>query len=92
MYDLRMTSRYSKSYKKMRKRGLDMSLLDNVVDLLRCGEMLPAKYKDHALTGKYKGFRECHIKPDWLLIYAINEEILILVLSDTGTHADLFGM
>ena len=76
----------------MRKRGLDMSLLDDVVDLLRCGNTLPAKYKDHALTGNYKGFRECHIKPDWLLVYAINEEILILVLSDTGTHADLFGM
>ena len=92
MYDVRMTSRYSKSYKKMRKRGMDMSLLDDVVDALRNGKTLSPKYKDHALSGSYKGFRECHIKPDWLLVYAIDKNILVLALADTGTHADIFGM
>lgn len=92
MYDVRMTSRYSKSYKKMRKRGMNMALLDDVVDLLRHGEKLPPKYKDHALKGKYLGFRECHILPDWLLVYAIDDNILVLALSNTGTHADIFGM
>ena len=74
----------------MRKRGMDMSLLDNVVDTLRQGKTLSLQYKDHALSGKFKGFRECHIKPDWLLVYAIDNDILVLVLSDTGTHADIF--
>ena len=92
MYDVRMTSRYSKSYKKMRKRGLDMSLLDDVVESLRCGKALAPKYKDHALSGSYKGFRECHIKPDWLLVYAVDKNILVLALVNTGTHADIFGM
>lgn len=92
MYDVRMTSKYSKSYKKMRRRGMDMALLDNVVDHLRHGKTLPPKYKDHALSGNYKGFRECHIKPDWLLVYAIDKNVLVLALSDTGTHADIFGM
>ena len=76
----------------MKKRGLDLSLLDNVVDLLRQGKQLESKYHDHELSGNYKGFRECHIKPDWLLIYLIENDILTLTLVDTGTHADLFNM
>lgn len=92
MYGIRITSKYAKSYKRMRKRGMDMSLLDDVVDCLRQGKLLAPKYKDHALSGNYKGFRECHIKPDWLLVYAIDKDVLVLVLSDTGTHADIFGL
>lgn len=92
MYDIRMTSRYSKAYKHMRKRGMNMNLLNEVVDTLRRGEKLAPKHKDHALMGNYKGFRECHIKPDWLLLYSINKSTLILVLTDTGTHADIFGL
>ena len=74
----------------MKKRGLDIRLLDNVIDMLRQGQTLDIKYRDHALTGNYAGYRECHIKPDWLLIYYIENDILTLTLSDTGSHSDLF--
>ena len=74
----------------MKKRGLDISLLDEVVDLLRQGRQLDEKYRDHALTGDFVGFRECHVKPDWLLVYLIENDILTLTLVDTGTHSDIF--
>lgn len=74
----------------MKKRGLDISLLDEVVDLLRQGRHLEERYRDHGLTGDLAGFRECHIKPDWLLIYLIENDILTLTLIDTGSHSDLF--
>ncbi len=74
----------------MIKCGLDMSALDYVVDQIRFGKKLDEKYRDHALSGIYEGFRECHIKPDWLLIYLIEDNILTLTLVDTGTHSDLF--
>lgn len=76
----------------MKKRGLDLSKLDAVVDVLRQGKTLDPKYKDHALSGNYEGFRECHIKPDWLLIYLLENDILTLTLVDTGTHSDLFNL
>ncbi len=76
----------------MKKRGLDISLLDDVVDKLRQGIPLEEKYKDHGLSGNYEGFRECHIKPDWLLIYLIENDILTLTLVDTGSHSDLFKL
>ena len=90
MYHVKFTTAYKKSYKLMRKRGLDLSLLDNVVDKLRQGMPLEEKYRDHALTGNFVGFRECHIKPDWLLIYLIENNILTLTLVDTGSHSDIF--
>lgn len=90
MYKLKFTSAYKSSYKLMKRRGLDVSLLDEVVDTLRRGITLDEKYHDHELTGNYKGFRECHVKPDWLLIYLIEGDILTLTLVDTGTHSDLF--
>lgn len=74
----------------MKKRGLDIRLLDNVIDMLRQGQTLDIKYRDHALTGNYEGYRECHIIPDWLLIYYIENDILTLTLADTGSHSDLF--
>lgn len=74
----------------MHKRGADISLLVSVLDRLRRGETLEAKYRDHALTGNYTGFRECHIQPDWLLIYMVNKTELILTASRTGSHSDLF--
>lgn len=74
----------------MKKRGLDIRLLDNVIDMLRQGQILDIKYRDHALIGNYEGYRECHIKPDWLLIYYIENDILTLTLADTGSHSDLF--
>lgn len=74
----------------MKKRGLDISLLDEVIDLLRQGKQLEERYRDHGLTGNFADFRECHIKPDWLLIYLIEDDILTLTLIDTGSHSDLF--
>lgn len=92
MYNVKFTSAYKKSYKRMYKRGIDLSLLDEVVDNLSQGFALDAKYKDHILKGKFNGFHECHIKPDWLLVYLIEDDILTLTLIDTGSHADLFNM
>jgi len=90
MYTLKFTSAYKKSYKLMIKRGFDSSLLDEVVDQLRRGLPLDEKYRDHELAGDFKGFRECHVKPDWLLIYLVENDILTLTLVDTGSHSDLF--
>jgi len=88
-YEIKRSSRFKKDYKRIKKRGYDLSLLNGVIKLLAKGEMLPAAYKDHALIGDLKGFRECHILPDWLLIYRINEGVLILTLTRTGTHSDM---
>ena len=90
MYQVKFTTAYKKAYKLMKKRGLDISLLDEVVDLLRQGRQLEERYRDHGLTGDLAGFRECHIKPDWLLIYLIENDVLTLTLIDTGSHSDLF--
>lgn len=92
MYIIKFTSAYKKSYKRIKKRGYDLSLLNDVVDMLRQGEELPEQYHDHILQGEYKGFHECHIKPDWLLIYLVEEDIITLTLVNTGTHADLFKL
>ena len=88
---VKYSSRFKKGLRLAVKRGLDISLLENVVEKLKAGIPLNAKYKDHPLSGNYKGYRECHIQPDWLLVYLIQEDILVLTLIDTGTHADLFG-
>lgn len=89
-YDLVLSGRFKKSLKLAKKRGLDISLLDSVVEDLLHQIPLNAKHKDHALKGKWSGFRECHIQPDWLLIYLVEDNILTLTLIDTGTHSDLF--
>ena len=73
----------------MIKRGKDIALLDNVIKKIQNGEKLDEKYRDHALTGTYRGFRECHIQPDWLLIYFIENQIVTLTLVRTGSHSDL---
>lgn len=80
-----------KDVKLMKKRRKDMSKLINVLNLLASGEKLPSHYKDHQLTGNLKDFRECHIEPDWLLIYQFHDEVLVLTATGTGTHSDLFG-
>ena len=92
MYTVKFTAAYKKSYKLMKKRGLDLNLLDKVVDELRQGNPLDEKYKDHILKGEYAGFHECHIKPVWLLIYLIEDNILTLTLVNTGSHSDLFKL
>lgn len=85
------TNQFKKDYKAAKKRNLNTDLLKDVVRKLANGESLPEKNKDHALTGDWKGHRECHIQPNWLLIYRIEDDVLILTLSRTGTHSDLFG-
>ncbi len=90
-YTVKFTSQFKKDYKLAIKRGLKIDLLDNVVRTLAAGEELPEKNKDHALTGNWLGHRECHILPDWLLIYRIEDNVLVLTLARTGTHSDLLG-
>jgi len=90
-YTLRYTTLFKKQRKLLIKRGYDISLLDNVIAMLANGEELSPQYHDHALTGSLKGKRDCHIRPDWLLIYEINGNELTLLLCETGTHADLLG-
>lgn len=91
-YELILTTKFKKSLKLAKKRGLDILLLETVIDKIQNGITLEEKYRDHELKGKYKGFRECHIQPDWLLIYLLENDVLTLTLVDTGTHADLFNM
>lgn len=91
MYKIVYTNRMKKDAKLMQKRGKDMSKLTNVLSLLASGTPLPNQYKDHALTGNLQDFRECHIESDWLLMYQIYENTLILSATATGSHADLFG-
>ncbi len=90
MYQIKFTAAFKKSYKLMKKRGLDLSALDEVVDLLRQGRQLDEKYRDHGLSGNYAGFRECHVKPDWLLIYLVENDILTVTLVAIGSHSDIF--
>lgn len=89
--DIVWTTRFKKDYKPAMKRGLNMELLDNIIRALSQGEVLPEKNKDHELTGAWVGHRECHIQPDWLLIYRMEDDVLVLTLSRTGSHSDLFG-
>ena len=82
------TNKFSKQYALMKKRGLRISLLDEIMGKLVDGKKLPQKNKDHALTGNYAGFRECHVQPDWLLIYYV--EKTVITFDATGSHSDLF--
>lgn len=92
-YSLRQTNRFKKHLKLMAKRNKSsIRKIAETVDLLQKGEKLPERFHDHELTGNLKGNRECHILPDLLLVYRIFNDILILELVDTGSHADLFGM
>ena len=85
------TTSFKKDYKPAIKRGQNLALLEAAIEILAMGKPLPQSYKDHELTGRWMGHRECHIQPDWLLIYRIETNMLILTLSRTGTHSDLFG-
>ncbi|WP_419670104.1 type II toxin-antitoxin system YafQ family toxin [Anaerovibrio lipolyticus] len=84
------TGQFKKDYKLAMKRHLDINLLDDVIRKLANSEKLDDKYKDHELSGNWAGHRECHILPDWLLIYRIDEDVITLTLTRTGTHSDLF--
>ena len=88
-YAVRQTKRYKKSLKKMLRRGKDIRKIVAVVRMLANGETLPPQYHDHALVNDLAGLRDCHIESDWVLLYAIKNDVLVLTLSNTGTHADL---
>ena len=89
-YTIKHTSQFKKDYKLAKRRGLNLSLLKEIISRLANGEQLDEKYRDHDLSGDWKGHRECHIQPDWLLIYRISNHELVLYLTRTGTHSDLF--
>lgn len=90
MLKIRYHSSFKKDYKRVIKRGYNIKLLEEIIEILAQGKSLPEKNKDHNLNGNYEGCRECHITPDWLLIYEANDKDLILYLTRTGTHSDLF--
>lgn len=90
MLDIVLSNRFKKDLKLAAKRGLDLDELEAIVNQLAAQQPLPAKNRDHALTGDYIGFRECHIRPDWLLVYRVDGEDLVLFLFRTGSHTDLF--
>ena len=90
MLTIRYEKRFRRDMKLMQKRGYDVLKLKEVIELLADQKPLPERYYDHELIGNYKGCRECHIQPDWLLIYEIKENELLLILTRTGTHSDLF--
>lgn len=90
-YIVKPTTQFKKDFRLAMKRSMKIELLEEVIAMLAMGETLPDKHKDHALTGNWVGHRECHILPDWLLIYRIEDEVLVLTLVRTGTHSDLFG-
>jgi len=89
-YEVKLTNKFRRDYKTMAKRGKSMSLLQDIVAYLANGIELPQNNRDHELIGNWSGHRECHIQPDWLLVYRIEEEVLVLTLTRTGTHSDLF--
>lgn len=90
MLTVSMTSKFRKDFKRLKRRNKDIPKLHRVVELLSKEQTLDESYRDHALTGNYAGFRELHIEPDWLLIYCIQDDVLMLSLIRTGTHSDLF--
>ena len=90
MYSVKPTNQFKRDLKLVQKRGYDIQKMTDVIKKLAAGETLPEANCDHALSGNFKGCRECHIEPDWLLIYEIEKDNLILYLTRTGTHSDLF--
>lgn len=90
--DIVWTTQFKKDYKLAIKRHLNIELLDDIIRSLSRGEALPEKNRDHAMTGNYAGYRECHVQSDWLLIYRVDGNVLTLTLTRTGTHSDVLGM
>lgn len=90
MYRIKPTSKFQKDLKRAQKRGYNINLLKEVIEKIANGEALNESHRDHALIGNYAGCRECHITPDWLLVYEIVQNDVVLYLTRTGTHSDLF--
>ena len=91
MLTLKYTAKFKKDYKLAKKRGLDIRLLEYIINELANQRQLEQKYQDYPLSGDYIGFRECHLQPDWLLVYLVEDNVLTLTLARTGTHLDLFS-
>ena len=91
-YEIKNTTQFKKDYKLAKRRGLDINLLKGIITKLANGEVLAPKHKDHPRSGDWVGHRECHIQPDWLLVYRYDNDVLVLTLSRTGTHSDLFSL
>lgn len=91
MYEVKPTSRFKRDLKYLMRRGYDMRLITTVIQTLASGEPLAEKHQDHALSGIWSKHRECHVTPDWLLIYKVEHDLLVLTFTRTGTHSDLFG-
>ena len=89
-YDIQFTNQFKKDVKLAKKQGKDLEKLFTVIEKIAEDETLEAKYRDHSLGGNYKSCRECHIEPDWLLIYEIIDGVLVLMLNRTGSHSELF--
>ena len=89
-YEVKFTNLFKKDLKLAKKQNKDLNKLFDVVSILAEGGMLEAKYRDHDLSGEYKGTRECHVEPDWLLVYEIQNDVLVLILYRLGTHSELF--
>ncbi len=89
-YAVKFTTQFKKDLKLAKKQNRDLDRLFDVIRRLSDGEVLEATYRDHELSGQYRGTRECHIEPDWLLIYEIRKDVLVLMLYRTGTHSELF--
>ncbi len=90
MLKIKRTTQFKRDFKKILRQGYDISKLAEIIEKLANNEKLPAKYRDHELKGDWINFRKCHINPDWILIYCKNEQELILTLTRTGSHSDLF--
>lgn len=90
IFNVQYSNKFLKDIKLAKKRKLNMSLLHDIIEQLRTGQKLDKKHRDHQLSGDYAGYRECHIQPDWLLVYKIENNIMTLTLMRTGTHSDLF--
>lgn len=92
MLELRFTSKFKKDYKRLKRQGKDLAKLEATLEMLARGEALAESMRDNSLGGTYRGHRECHIEPDWLLIYRIDEGDLVLVATRTGSHSELLGL
>lgn len=90
MLKIKRSSKFKKDYRIVQRRGYDIKLFEDVIEMLINQQPLPEKHRDHQLKGDYEGYRECHISPDWLIIYKVVDDRLFLLLARTGTHSDLF--
>ena len=91
IYQVSLTTQFRRDYKFAKKQDRDMNLLNKAIEILASGEQLPESYRDHPLSDNWKGHRECHILSDWLLIYKIENDVLVLTLTRTGAHSELFN-